>query len=57
MTENMAHFILILWNGLIQVKEEGRAGFSVGWQGCSKGFPKEEPCQPEENPVLPNSFT
>ena len=30
-----------LWqNGLIQVKEEGRTGFSNGWQGCSKGFPE-----------------
>ena len=32
-------------------------GFSEGWQGCSKGFPEEQPCQPEENPVLPDSFT
>ena len=30
-----------LWNhmiGLIRVKEEGRAGFSEGWQACSEGF-------------------
>ena len=26
--------------GLIQVKEEGWTGFSVGWQGCAGGFPK-----------------
>ena len=25
-------------------------GFSEGWQGCSEGFP-------EENPVHPDSFT
>ena len=35
--------------------------FSQGWQGCSEakpeGNPKEQPCQPEENPILPNSFT
>ena len=39
--------------------------FSKGWQGCSEGFqraepegnPKAQPCQPEENPVLPDSFT
>ena len=40
--------------GLIQVKEEGWAGFSKGWQGCSSGFPLEQPCQPPENP--PNLF-
>ena len=51
--------------GLIQVKEEGWPGFSKGWQGCPtdfprakpKGNPKEQPCQPKENPVLPDSFT
>ena len=47
--------------GLIQVKEEGWTGFSEGWQGCSEGFPEgnpeEQPCQLEENPVLPDSFT
>ena len=36
-------------------------GFSQGWQGCSEGFPegnpKEQPCQPKENPVHPDSFT
>ena len=26
--------------GLIQVKEDGRTGFSKGWQGCAKGFPE-----------------
>ena len=26
--------------GLIWVKEEGRTGFSKGWQGCSEGFPE-----------------
>ena len=31
-------------------------GFSKGWQGYSEGFPKEQPCNPEENPVLPDSF-
>ena len=52
-------------NELIQVKEEGWTGISEGWQGCSEGFPEgkakgnfeEQLCQPEENPVLPNSFT
>ena len=39
--------------GLIQVKEEGLTGFSKGWQGCSE----EQPCQPEENSVHPDSFT
>ena len=34
------------YNGLIQVKEER-------WTG----FPEEQPCQPEENPLHPNSFT
>ena len=40
-------------------------GFSEGWQGCSEGYPEGEargksrelPCEPEENPVLPKSFT
>ena len=32
-------------------------GFSKGWQGCSEGFPEEQPCQPEENHNLPDSFT
>ena len=41
----------------IWVKESGRTGFSLGWQGCSLGFPSEQPCQPSENPVLPSSFT
>ena len=32
-----------IWeNGLIWVKEEGRTGFSQGWQGCSDGFPEGE---------------
>ena len=31
-----------LYNGLIQVKEEGWRGFSEGWQGCSEGFPECE---------------
>ena len=43
--------------GLIRVKEEGRTGFSEGWQGCSEGNPEEQPCQPEENSVLSDSFT
>ena len=34
-------------------KRGGRTGFSKGWQGCSE----EQPCQPEENPILPDSFT
>ena len=29
-------------NGLIRVKEEGRTGFSEGWQSCSEGFPEGE---------------
>ena len=32
-------------------------GFSEGWQGCSEGNPEDQPCQPEENPVHPDSFT
>ena len=28
--------------GLIWVKEEGKTGFSEGWQGCSEGFPEGE---------------
>ena len=43
----------ILDRMLIRVKESGSTGFSSGWQGCSL----EQPCQPEENPVLPSSFT
>ena len=43
--------------GLILVKEEGRTGFSEGWQGCSEGNGEEQPYQPEENPILPDSFT
>ena len=31
--------------------------FSEGWQGCSEGNPEDPPCLPEENPVLPDSFT
>ena len=31
-------------------KRGGTDGISEGWQGCSDGFP-------EENPVLPDSFT
>ena len=31
-------------------------GFSKSWQGYSEGNPKEQPCQSEENPVLPESF-
>ena len=37
---------------LVSVKEEGWTGFSEGWQGFSEGNPKEQPCQPHENPVL-----
>ena len=47
--------------GLIQVKEEGWTRFSKGWQGCSKwfpeGYPEEQPCQPEDNPIHPDSIT
>ena len=55
---SVMHFISFYWTalhsiGLIWVKEEGRTGVSKGWQGCSE----EQPCQPEENPVLPDSFT
>ena len=32
-------------------------GFAQGWHGCTEGNPKEQLCQPEENPVLPDSFT
>ena len=40
-------------------------GFSEGWQGCSEGYPEgkaqgkseEQPCQPEENPVHPDTFS
>ena len=31
--------------------------FSEGWQGCYEGNPEEQPCQPEEYTVLPDSFT
>ena len=36
------HGLLGIWNGLIQVKEEGWTGFFKGWQGCSEGFPEGE---------------
>jgi hypothetical protein len=39
-------YVYLLWNGLILVKEAGKTGFS-----------EEQPCQPKENPVLPDSFT
>ena len=39
-------------NYLIWVKEKERTGFSEG-----KGNSEEQPCQPEENSVLPDSFT
>ena len=39
----------LVWNvkkfqeiGLIWLKEEGRTGFSEGWQGCSERFPQGE---------------
>ena len=32
-------------------------GFSKGSQGCSEENPEEQPCQPEENLVHPDSFT
>ena len=38
-------------------KRGRRTGFSKGWQGCSEGFPEEQPYQPEESPILPDSFT
>ena len=47
----------VIMTGLIQVKEEGWTGFSEGWQGYSEGNPKEQTCQPEENPVLHHSLT
>ena len=34
-----------------------KEGIFLGWQGCSSGFPAEQPCQPSENPVHPFSFT
>ena len=43
----------VMVDGLIQVKEEGW----TGWKGCSEGNPEEQSCQPEENPVHPDSFT
>ena len=39
--------------GLIEVKEEGRTGFSKDWQGCSEGFPEGKALPV----VLPDSFT
>ena len=39
--------------GLIWVKEEGRTGFSEGWQGCSEGFPKGEARGKSRGAVLP----
>ena len=41
--------------------EEGRTGFSEAGRAAPRDFPRakpeEQPCQPEENPVLPDSFT
>ena len=42
-----------LTTGLIKVKEEGWTGFSKGLLGCTE----EQPCQPEENLVHPDSFS
>ena len=39
--------------GLIQVKEEGWTGFSVGWQGCSGGFPKGKTRGKSQGAALP----
>ena len=54
-----------LKNGFIRVKEEGRTGFSNGWQGCSEGFPEykvreksdRSSLQARGKPVLPDSFS
>ena len=51
--------------GLIQVKEEGRTGFSEGWQGSSEGFPEGKDrgksrgaaLQARGKAVHPDSFT
>ena len=51
--------------GLVDPSKRGGMdrGFSKGWHGCSEGFPEgegnpeEQPCQSEENPVHPDSFT
>ena len=39
--------------GLILVKEEGRTGFSEGWQGCSEGFPEGEARGKSRGAALP----
>ena len=50
---NTKTYCYIKYHGLIHVKEEGRTGFSVGWQGCTE----ERPFQPEENFFLPNCLS
>ena len=50
--------------GLVYVKEQGRPGFSRDCRAALRDFPRakpwgsseEDPCQPKENPVLPDSF-
>ena len=43
----------LVWNGLIQVKEEEWMRFSKGWQGCSEEFPKGEARGKSRGAALP----
>ena len=50
---------------VIYLKEEGRTGFLRDGRAAlgdfprvkPEGNPEEQPCQSEENPILPDSFT
>ena len=57
----MVTFMLAFHIGLIQVKEgfprAGRAAPRDFLRAKPEGNPEEQPCQPEENPVHPDSFT
>ena len=61
----VCHDLSQSWNGLIQVKEEKWTGFPKADRAAQRdfprakpqGYPEEQPCQPEENPVHFSSFT
>ena len=61
----MAHAYILYILGVIRVKEGGRTGLPRAGRAVPRDFPRAKPegnpeeqlCQPEENPVHPNSFT
>ena len=61
----MAHAYILYILGVIRVKEGGRTGLPRAGRAVPRDFPRAKPeenpeeqlCQPEENSVLPDSFT